>query len=63
MEDILLYWFPLYRHLNNKFPFKKNISQIYLKYNIYRAEKSWKYSITEINRMQQITLLKAQNKQ
>lgn len=63
MEDILLYWFPLYRHLNNKFSFKKNTSQICLKYEIYRAEKSWKYSITEINRMQQITLLKAQNKQ
>lgn len=23
MEDILLYWFPLYRHLNNKFFLQK----------------------------------------
>ena len=31
MEDILLYWFPLYRHLNNKFFLQKKTLLKYVK--------------------------------
>ena len=44
MEDVLLYWFPLYRHLNNKFAInslQSNSSQN-LKYEILNAEQNWK---------------------